>query len=366
MRPIYGMLKLTALITSLFISCAVCASDTNRADAQAEQSHRKQEQVKQAQWKNAPDLPYAVQEIYPAYYKGHIVVAGGLSPDVGDNGIGVSDRVVIFDVKAKTWRDGPALPEPRHHPMLVVVDGRLLSFGGFVADDTGMWHNSTDVLELKSAQGKSNTDALRHGKWHKIAQMPAPLAETLSAVHNGRVHLVSGRTPQSDDHNSRWNEQTDVNTHYIFDAKTQSFSDGPGLPTARNSACSVQHNGNWHTIAGRTVAGGNLANHEAYDFQTDSWVKLAPLPDAQGGLACAVIDDNIYVFGGEYFNNGGGVYADVWQYSIASNTWRSVAKMPKPRHGLGTLAINDSIYVIAGALQAGGNQTSPVMSVFKP
>ena len=315
------------------------------------------------QWHLASPLPYRVQEIYPTVFEGHIVVAGGLSPDVDENPIGVSDRVVVYSLKDKSWKEGPKLPEQRHHPMLVVVEGRLLSFGGFTLDGNGAWHNSLDVMELVADKPGN---ALINGSWKKIAKLPAPLAETLSAVNDGKVHLVTGRTPVSADRNSNWNDQTDVDTHYIFSPKTLSWSMGPAVPTARNSACAVNTKGKLHTIGGRTVTSGNLSSHEAYNFTSGKWQTLAPLPAAQGGLACAVSGEHIYVFGGEYFNDGGGVYSDVWEYDIAGDSWQSVSQMPEPRHGLGALSIDGKVYVIAGATEAGGNKTSAIMSVFKP
>lgn len=317
-------------------------------------------------WQKAPSLPYPVQEIYPTVYLEHIIVAGGLFPESGSGKIGVSDRVVIYDLKQERWQEGPKLIEPRHHPMLVVVNNRLLSFGGFVTDEQGKWHNSLDVLELVLDSKAPKQDIFRNAKWKEIAKMPAPLAETLSAVNKGRVHLVSGRTPKNASNNSQWINQTDVNTHYIFEPEDLSWAEAASIPTARNSACSVSTKGKLYTIGGRTVAGGNLASHEVYNFQNQSWQKLAPLPQAQGGLACAALGDYIYVFGGEYFDNGGGVYEEVWQYDITSDKWQAVSKMPNPRHGLGALTIGNNIYVIAGASQAGGNKTSSAMTIFSP
>ena len=327
--------------------------------------------AEKAQWRDAAALPYKVQEIYPVLYNQHIVVAGGLSPDVDDNRIGVSDRVVVYSLNDKHWFEGPRVPEPRHHPMLVVINDRLLAFGGFTIDENGMWHNSTDVLELVDTSHAKYTDSLpvkgwatRH--WRKIASMPTPLAETLGAVFGSKVHLVSGRSPLKSDQNSQWRDQNDVNTHLIFDVDTHYWSYGKNVPTARNSACSVAVKETVFTIGGRTVEGGNLATHEAYNMGTQTWQTLAPLPEAQGGIACAAVDEHIYVFGGEFFDNGGGVYSRVWEYSIASDTWEAVSHMPKPRHGLGAVATDDEIFVVAGALEAGGNQTSDRMSIFLP
>ncbi len=315
-------------------------------------------------WQVSESLPYHVQEIYPTVYKEHIVVAGGLSPDIEGDWIGVSDRVVIYSLQDKQWREGPALPAPRHHPMLVVVNDRLLSFGGFTVDQFGIWHNSTDVLEFIEDTAPPQQDSFQQGIWKKIAELPVPLAETLSAVHNNQVHLVTGRSPVSQNKNSQWNDQSDVNTHLIFDLDSMRWQNGKPVPTARNSACSVTLDKTLHTIGGRTVSGGNLATHEAYHFESDTWQTLAPLPQAQGGLACAVLDGRIYAFGGEYFDNGGGVYKEVWQYSPEQDKWTSVGQMPKPRHGLGALTVDNRIYVVAGALKAGGKETSNLMSVF--
>ncbi|GEA13188.1 kelch repeat-containing protein [Alteromonas sp. KUL49] len=317
-------------------------------------------------WQSAPSLPYRVQEIYPTVFNNHIVVAGGLSPDVGSSGIGVSDRVVVFSLEEQSWNEGPTLPEPRHHPMLVVVNDRLFSFGGFTLGENGAWHNSRDVLELIINHTSENSDKLSHGEWVKIAEMPTPLAETLSAVNDNKVHLVSGRTPIDQTRNNQWIDHTDVNYHFIFDPETLIWAEGVSVPTARNSACSVTTQNRLHTIAGRTVAGGNLASHEVYHFADGSWHSLAPLPQAQGGLACAAVNNDIYVFGGEFFDNGGGVYAQIWKYNIATDTWSEMGKAPKPRHGLGALAVGDQIYVIGGALEAGGNQTSNAMTVYSP
>jgi N-acetylneuraminic acid mutarotase len=341
-------------------------------------------QTTQAKWENMAALPYRVQEIYPVVYRNHIIVAGGLSPDVSDRDIDVSNRVVIYNIEKNTWTEGPKLPEARHHPMLVSIGNRLFAFGGFTTDDKGIWHNSTDILELtfdnstynridnntsnNNESDKHNNEneenIFTHAQWKKVASLPAPLSETLSSVNGNVVHLVSGRSPKSDNSNSQWIDQIDVDTHLKFYPETMNSINAKPVPTARNSACSVTLNGEMHTIGGRTVSGGNLAAHEVYSFTSGKWQVAKPLPEAQGGLACATLNGSIYVFGGEYFDNGGGVYSKVWQYTIGSDEWHEVSEMPFPRHGLGAVTIGDSIYVIAGAMEAGGNKTTSMMSRF--
>lgn len=82
------------------------------------------------------------------------------------------------------------------------------------------------------------------------------------------------------------------------------------------------------------------------------------MPQGQGGLAAASVGGKLYAFGGEYFNNGGGVYAESWEYDPATDNWNALPDMPHPRHGLGAVSVGDEIYVIGGALEVGGNKTS--------
>lgn len=90
------------------------------------------------------------------------------------------------------------------------------------------------------------------------------------------------------------------------------------------------------------------------------------MPQAQGGLAAAALGHMLYVFGGEYFDNGGGVYATVWAYDTRTDQWRDAGHMPLPRHGLGAVAHDGAIYVIAGAAAAGGRGTSNRMVRYVP
>lgn len=309
-------------------------------------------------WQVLPDLPYRVQEIYPTVFNDHIVVGGGLSPDISERNIDVSNRVVAYSIADKQWSEWTPFSTPRHHPQLINVNGRLLSFGGFTLTDAGAWTNSTDVLELvETANGHV---------WQVISQMPVPLSETLITLNGDNIHLVTGRSPIDASQNGNWRDHIDTDVHMIFDTTSTTWTDGLPAPTERNSACGVHVGNKWFTIGGRTVSGGNEAVNEVYDFERAAWQVLTPMPQAQGGLACAALGDKIYVFGGEFFDNGGGVYSQVWEYSIETDKWQQVSTMPVPRHGLGALTLHDSIVVIAGAAKAGGNETSARMSMFSP
>lgn len=306
--------------------------------------------LKALDWQALPAMPQAVQEIYPAVHKGRIYIAGGLSDDIAQAQQQMTALVQIFDPASQSWALGPALPEPRHHGYLVSVKEQLFLFGGFIEANGGRWSASDEVLLLdEEAQ-----------RWRKVAALPKPLTETTAAVLQGKVHLVSGRSPLGPD-NAQWRDQQDVNWHWIFDPQSMSVQNAPSLDIALNSATAVVLAEQFYLIGGRQVAGGNLSLVLRFDPVSQQWQQLAPLPQAQGGLAAAVLANQIIVFGGEYFNDGGGVYPEVWGYDAQSEQWLQRGTMPVPRHGLGAVSLDDAIYVIGGAAEVGLKATTGLL-----
>lgn len=302
------------------------------------------------EWQTLASMPQAVQEIYPSVHKGQIYVAGGLSDDISLTGHQMTALVQIYNPLTQEWSLGPALPEPRHHAYLVSVKEQLFLFGGFVVANGGRWSASADVLLLDET----------HNKWQKVAELPQPLTETTAVVLEGRVHLASGRAPLGKD-NAQWRDQHDVNWHWVFDPKTLTVTDATPLERAFNSAAAVVLADQFYLLGGRQVDGGNLAQMLRFDLNTQQWQQLAALPQAQGGLAAAVLDNKIWVFGGEYFTDKGGVYREVWVYSPETDHWQQQGEMPVPRHGLGAVSLHNTIYVLGGAKEVGLKATSGVL-----
>ena len=324
------------------------------AFAACAQSSKQDVPAQAGSWDSLAELPYRVQEIYPALHQGQIWVAGGFSPDVAADRQNVSDRVVIYSPADNTWSEGPPLPEPRHHPVLVSTGESLWAFGGFVVANGGRWSNSRDVLQL--------TDA----GWEPVARLPQALSETVAGVIGGKVHLATGRSP-SGTRNADWTDHTDTAALLIFDPATLQFTRGPDAPVALNSAAGAVLDARLYVVGGRTVRGGNKASLQIYDPATGQWTTGPDMPQAQGGLAAAVLNGKLHVFGGEYFGaGGGGVYAHSWVFDPAQQTWSALPDMPVPRHGLGAVALGDVVYVVAGATRAGGDGTSARLSRFTP
>jgi len=316
-------------------------------------------------WTAKADMPFPVQEIYPApFWKSGaasqslkpqphdiLVNAGGLTPTKPFN---VTDETVWFDPAANEWGEGAPLPAPRHHLMLVNNNRALYGVGGFARDANAGWRMRADCWRL---------DAI-DGAWTPVASIPHPQGEAVCVSLGGFIHVVGGRAPAGS-RNRDWADHIDTDKHWVYDAGADRWASAAPLPTPRNSAAGAVVNGVLYVIGGRTVGGGNTAAVEVYDPLSNRWDAVRPMPKAQGGLAAATLNGRIYAFGGEYFGaGGGGVYAEAWEYNPRTDRWRAVAPMLRPRHGLGAVTLRDAIYVVGGAAEAGGEATSAATDAF--
>lgn len=316
-------------------------------------------------WTPLADMPFAVQEIYPApFWRASaasktlkptpfniVVNAGGLAPGALNN---VTDQTTWYDPATNEWGLGTRLPSPRHHLMLVNNNGYLYGIGGFARDADAGWRMRADNWRIGDV----------NGEWTPLRPMPHPQAEAACQSLGGFIHVVGGRAPAGSA-NREWSDHIDTDEHWVYDAARDRWHDLAPMPTPRNSTASVVLNGVLYVIGGRTVTDGNTNAVEVYDPLSDRWEAARPMPKAQGGLAAAVLGGKIYAFGGEYFSPaGGGVYADAWEYDPRSDRWRSIAAMARPRHGLGAVTIGNAIYVLGGAAKAGGAETSAALDQF--
>lgn len=302
-----------------------------------------------APWRNAPDAPYAVQEIYPALHNNAIWIAGGFSPQA----LGATERVIVFDLAANRWRDGPALPTPSHHVQLASLNGELWAIGGFMAGPLRLaWTCTNRVLKLQG-------DA-----WVEGPALPKPIAESVPLVHQGRIHLIGGRSPRGGA-NSDWNDQADVDDHFVFAADASQWERAAPLPMARNSAAGASKGDAIHIVSGRTVEAGATPAHHIYDARTGAWRDGPAFPEPRGGLAAALFRGDVIAGGGEVFEPGS-VGDALYVLDDAASAWTRAETLPTPRHGYGLIAAGDALYAMGGAQRPSASGTLASMHVLTP
>jgi hypothetical protein len=123
------------------------------------------------------------------------------------------------------------------------------------------------------------------------------------------------------------------------------------MSTARQQLAYATDTNHPYAIGGRGSSGAVLASVESYDYTSNTWTTVSPLP--VGHYAFTAVDDgngHIFTFGGGTTTAASSVSADVYQYTIATDSWAAVASMPvATRESTAALGPNGKVYVLGGS-----------------
>jgi len=301
-------------------------------------------------WSEAQSLTTPIQEIYPAVFNEEIYVSGGFVPSHKPVFVGLSPskQTFIFNAESQQWRQGPQLPQARHHLGLVSNSSYLYGVGGFYGQKGKGWQIKNTVYRL----GKTSN------KWLAGPELPIPLAESVYVSVGNNIHVIGGKTisPETGKH-------IEIKMHYILlDNKRWVEAAKPSI--ARNSATSAVLDNKIYVIGGRKtgVQSGNKQFAEVYDVKKDKWTAIQPFPVALAGMSASPLNGKIIVSGGEAFGpNGnwkkGKAYNQVWSYDPKTDLWSEISAMPSARHGHGSVALNNKVYIMGGAAKVGPQET---------
>ena len=309
------------------------------------------------EYRNGARLPQVLQEIYPANFAGHLVVAGGFS------GLGPLPYPVRashwFNPEDQQWLEGPELPYRLHHPYLVSHENRLWALGGYRFSYLNPWQMQSGCYSLSSIEDD----------WQETVSLPARRGEFAAGSTAQGLVVTAGRKPIDDSPNGangQYEDHTNAADTWLFDGER--WQTAAPIPTPRNSVGTAVVEQKLHVIGGRQVVKPgvqhNITQHEVYDPQSDRWEVRAPLPMAQAGCAAASVGDDIYVFGGEQFTSPKRVFANAWVYSAQSDSWTPLPDMPVPVHGHGAVALGKNIHIIGGGEEVSAGKTSDQHTVF--
>ena len=135
------------------------------------------------------------------------------------------------------------------------------------------------------------------------------------------------------------------------------------LPTREHAVkgtCRAWHRGWKETLKKRErprllVIGGDendgrvVSSLERYDPSTNEWEEeaVSPMPTARENSRMAVLDDKLYVAGGESEDNGTTSNL-VERYDLATKSWEAVAPMAAARYFHATAVLDGKLYAVGG------------------
>ncbi|WP_342362248.1 Kelch repeat-containing protein [Terrarubrum flagellatum] len=290
-------------------------------------------------WIAKADLPLPRSEMaWATAFEGKMHIVGGY----GEQRV---DRPYhhVYDAASDRWSSAAAIPRGANHVGVAFLDGRLYAIGGFIEQNRKP-HAECYVWE-------ANLDS-----WTAIASLPRPAGSIAVVGFAGRLHAIGGAVGDSFD------AKKSIDTHLVYDPKSDSWSGRAPLPTGRDHTGTVVVGDRIHVTGGRVDSFHTNSNlHHAYVPATDKWEMRYPLPTARSGHGAVLYRGKIFAMGGEGANR---VFAQNEAYDPATDSWELYAPMMTPRHGLGAATVGDSIYVAGGGPINGGGVQSAVNEAF--
>jgi len=274
-----------------------------------------------APWVVGAPLRFPRQEHAVAVLGDEVVVVAGV-----DEGPVTGGWVQAYHPATDQWRDLPELPVDVHHPNVASIDGALYLLGALDASFGEQPH--AYVLPPGGAA------------WEPLGPPPADrvVGSAGVAVLDGQVHLVGGLQGRRS-----------VALHTVYDPATDTWAALPDAPSARDHLAVGVVGDQLIATAGRD--GGLTAFVDATEIYTAAggWVRAAPIPTPRGGVAAAVAQGRLHVFGGEGSTAASGVFDDHEIYDPATDRWTSAEPMPVGMHGMGAALVGDTLWVPGGA-----------------
>lgn len=277
------------------------------------------------EWVNLAPLNEPRQEVAVAALNGKIYVIGGIL----SNG-NTANTVEEYDPVTDTWQFVAPLPAPLHHTTATTVNGKIYVIGGLF----GALFKPTRFTFAYDPQ---------KDKWSFKRPMPRKRGAMAVGVIDGKIYVAGGLPSSREDNFS------------VYDPNRDRWKILPPMPTPRNHLAVGAIEDKFYAVGGRTTGGDfTLDVVEIFDTISNSWTTGENLPTGRSGMAGVVVNDVLYIFGGEGNEmHPEGVFEENEAFFMEEGIWESCQSMPTPRHGIGADVINDIIYIPGGGPKIG-------------
>ena len=216
-------------------------------------------------------------------------------------------------VAEDSWVSLIPMPTARSMLGVAVVDGKIYAIGGISGTQNILGTNEVYDPE-------TNT-------WTSKTPMPTPRYSFGIAVFQNKIYCIGGATHVKSD-----GYVTNVNE--VYDPSTDTWENRTSMPNPRSDLEATTVGNKIYLIGGLArgdprmfIVKNYTSLNEVYDPSTDSWTTKTPIPNATAYYASAVVDDKIYVMGGEGRSTSGILYVNQ-VYDAKTDTWSLAAPVP--------------------------------------
>jgi len=313
-----------------------------------------------------PNMPAAVSGHAVASLKGGLELFSMMGVGPRKTWDDVTNRVYIFNLASKKWRDGRPVPgvAGRIGASAIGARGKVFLFGGYVVDGQGIELTVSDVSAYVPEDHK----------WYRGADIPVPVGNSVIGVNHDRyIYLVGGRSKNGP-----------VNNVQVYDAEKNAWSVGtpfPGTPVFGHAGGLADEAILFVDGAKKNPGSGApyVASDECWIGKIDhkdpnkiEWTKLPAHPGpARFGIAAGAGARKIHFSGGSpsphdfkgigYDSQPADVSAVSFLYDLRARDWETVDKdTADARMDCGGILTTPAGFVIIGGMTEGQTPTARV------
>lgn len=245
-----------------------------------------------------------------------------------------------------SWRTGARQLTPRTEPESAVVDGKLYVFSGY---------GNGSATDYAGPGWAPNPSFERYdpatGNWSVVGNMPVPTTHAGVAVIGTDVWFAGGYTLRPGTNNRQDVGSTNV---WIYHTTSNTWERGPSLPAKRASGGMAKIGNILYFVSGEPVDHVSVTtNLWALDLtnQSAGWKSKASIPEGRTHFGIAVVNNKIYVMGGQKNIDANASFLKTsYSYDPATNAWKRLADMPLARshNSPNTIVIDNKIYLLGG------------------
>ena len=301
------------------------------------------ENIAGEKWHVISELPTHREDFSTAVVGDKIYLIGGTLFENRRGPFGLS-TVEVYDPKTNTWERVADMPTPRTNAETAVINGTIYVCGGYSGIDNRLINlKFLDIVEAYDSQNNTWTRkqgmsggrldfgaGAVAGKIYSIGGWVHPLDKEPEAP--GRIDLVEAYDPATD----RWIKRANMPT------KRDNF----GVGVINNHIYAIGGSG-WPQVGN---GGPFLTTIEEYNPKINRWDKKNEMPNLRLAFSTVVLDDVIYLIGGFIWqqNRIAQYLATVDTYNPETEKWSDIPPMPIPFIPFGAAVVNGNIYVFGG------------------
>lgn len=258
--------------------------------------------------------------------------------------ITIEDATVEVATKL-TWATTTSNPVGRAEAFGGNVGGFLYVFGGY-ADSSFV-----PVRTVNRFDPSAKT-------WTKMSDLPEGLSQSATAMDGANMYFAGGYVANG-------TKQTFSTVKvWKYNSTTDTYTRLTDLPEARGVGGLALSNNKLYYLSGSDSKRADSTKCWTLDLSNTAagWQAIAAVPTKTNRAGVAVLDNKIYLVGGQQLYDANAIYQSIVQmYDPATNTWSTRASLPSARsHIMASTFIRSGKIIVAGGEGTGRAKLSKV------